>query len=40
MYALLNSIQKVKRFEMTLMFMTRKDKQGKNKYIYIYIFFN
>ncbi|KAL6611515.1 hypothetical protein U3516DRAFT_551332 [Neocallimastix sp. 'constans'] len=28
MYALLNSIQKVKRFEMTLMFMTRKDKQA------------
>jgi len=29
MYALLNSIQKVNRFEMTLMFMSRKDKQGK-----------
>ncbi|ORX84332.1 hypothetical protein BCR32DRAFT_130516 [Anaeromyces robustus] len=27
MYALLNSLQKVNRFEMTLMFMSRKDKQ-------------
>jgi len=29
MYSLLDSIQKVNRFEMTLMFMSRKDKQGK-----------
>jgi len=31
MYALLNSIQKVNRFEMTLMFMSRKDKQALQK---------
>jgi len=38
MFALLSSIQKVNRFDMTLMFMSRKDKQSKYT-CFIFIFF-